>query len=55
MKMQLKITQGETYKLEESVKMETELIGLRAERNMMSLQVSYIADTIAHMIIILLT
>lgn len=50
MKTQLKITQGETYKLEESVKMETELIDLRAERNMMSLQVS-----IAHMITLLLT
>ena len=61
MKMQLKITQGETYKLEESVKMETELIDLRAERNMMSLQVSYCSHycshdhTIDHMIIVLLT
>ena len=37
---QLKVTQGETYKLEESVKLETELIELRAEWNMMALQVS---------------
>ena len=38
--VQLKVAQGVEYKLEESVKMETELIELRAKQSMMALQVS---------------
>ena len=38
--LQLKVAQGVQYKLEESVKMETELIELRAKQSMMALQVS---------------
>lgn len=37
--LQLKVAQGVDYKLEESMKMETELIELRAERAMMAFQV----------------
>lgn len=36
---QLKVAQGVEYKLEESMKMETELIELRAKKAMTALQV----------------
>ncbi len=37
--LQLKVSQGANYKLEESVTMETELIELRAQKHMTALQV----------------
>ena len=50
--LQLKVAQGVEYKLEESVKMETELIELRAKQSMMALQVHSLVCHFPHLLYI---